>query len=133
MDEPTSSPIEGNDKTWICATCGNSHSDVPLSFAANFPDTYANLKSEDRDLRGVIGRTSASWMRHGFLFADASKSPFLVAANRFFGGFGLQFVRKYLTRSQIVGIRKEEKELMAHSRAGSPILCPFIPKHSISK
>ena len=26
-----------------------------LSFAADFPDTYANLKNEERDLRGVIG------------------------------------------------------------------------------
>lgn len=49
MDEPGSSPIKDNHKTWISAT--KSHSDVPLSFAADFPDTHANLKSED----GVIG------------------------------------------------------------------------------
>ena len=39
------------------ATCGNSHSDVPLSFAANFPDTYANLKSEDHDLQDLVEET----------------------------------------------------------------------------
>ena len=55
MDERQSSPIEDEGKTWRCATCGKSHSDAPLSFAAEFPDVYANLKSDDRDLRTVIG------------------------------------------------------------------------------
>jgi len=55
MSEPGSIPMEGIDETWKCTTCGESHSDVPLSFAADFPDMYANLNSEDRDLRAVIG------------------------------------------------------------------------------
>jgi hypothetical protein len=55
MDERTSSPNEDTDETWACATCGKSHSDLPLSFGADFPDMYANLKSEDRELRAVIG------------------------------------------------------------------------------
>ncbi len=47
--------MEGIDEAGKCTTCGKSHSDVSLSFAADFPDMYANLKSEDRDLRAVIG------------------------------------------------------------------------------
>lgn len=42
-------------EAWTCATCGKSHSDVPLSFAADFPDMYANLKGEERELRALIG------------------------------------------------------------------------------
>ena len=54
MDKLDFTPADINEG-WTCATCGKSHSDVPLSFAADFPDMYANLKSEDRDLRAVIG------------------------------------------------------------------------------
>lgn len=55
MDERQSSPIEDNGTTWTCPTCGKSHSDAPLSFAVDFPDMYAHLKREDRDLRAVVG------------------------------------------------------------------------------
>jgi hypothetical protein len=41
MDERQSSSIEDNSKIWISATWGKSHSDAPLSFAADFPDLYA--------------------------------------------------------------------------------------------
>jgi hypothetical protein len=40
---------------WRCATCGESHAGIPLSFAADFPDMYANMKREERDARAVIG------------------------------------------------------------------------------
>jgi len=55
MDDRQLSPIEDDSETWTCATCGKSHADAALSFAADFPDMYANLKSEDRDLRAVVG------------------------------------------------------------------------------
>jgi hypothetical protein len=38
-----------------CATCGKVHDGIPLSFAAEFPDMYANMSREDRDARCVIG------------------------------------------------------------------------------
>jgi hypothetical protein len=41
--------------SYICACCGKGHSGVPLSFAADFPDAYANLSREDRDSRAVVG------------------------------------------------------------------------------
>jgi hypothetical protein len=37
-----------------CATRGKVHDDLPLSFAAEFPDMYANMKREDRDARAII-------------------------------------------------------------------------------
>src|SRR6266851_2957025 len=41
--------------TYKCSTCGKVHEEVPLSFAADFPDVHANMKWEDRDVRAVIG------------------------------------------------------------------------------
>jgi len=38
-----------------CRTCGQSHAGLPLSFGADFPDEYANLKQEERDARAVVG------------------------------------------------------------------------------
>src|ERR1700722_20485576 len=41
--------------SYICACCGMEHYGVPLSFAADFPDAYANLSREERDIRAVVG------------------------------------------------------------------------------
>jgi len=41
--------------SWVCSTCGETHEDVPLSFAADFPDNYANLDAEAREQRCIIG------------------------------------------------------------------------------
>ena len=38
-----------------CTTCGKIHDEVPTSFAADFPDMYANMSREERDIRAVIG------------------------------------------------------------------------------
>jgi len=41
--------------SWVCETCGQSHADLPFSFAADYPDNYANMSLDQRDLRAVIG------------------------------------------------------------------------------
>jgi hypothetical protein len=41
--------------SYICHQCGLSHDDIPLSFAADFPDQYASMSPEDRDNRTIIG------------------------------------------------------------------------------
>ena len=40
---------------YTCKACGECHAGVPFSFAADFPDAYANLSNEDRDARATIG------------------------------------------------------------------------------
>ena len=40
---------------YSCSTCGQYHMGVPFSFAADFPDPYANLSKEERDSRATIG------------------------------------------------------------------------------
>jgi hypothetical protein len=39
---------------FICRTCGQTHEEVPLSFAADFPDMYANMPEADRSARALI-------------------------------------------------------------------------------
>jgi hypothetical protein len=41
-------------ESWTCSCCGQTHSSVPFSFAADFPDNYANLSPSDRDTRALI-------------------------------------------------------------------------------
>jgi hypothetical protein len=41
--------------SWICGTCGELHDELPLSFAADYPDNYANLTPDQRDIRTTIG------------------------------------------------------------------------------
>jgi hypothetical protein len=34
--------------SWVCSCCGKTHSAVPLSFAVDYPDIYANMTDEER-------------------------------------------------------------------------------------
>ena len=40
---------DGSTTTWRCGVCAESHAGVPMSFAVDFPDMYANMKREERD------------------------------------------------------------------------------------
>jgi hypothetical protein len=37
-----------------CHTCGLTHEDVPMSFAADFPDMFANMEPTARGSRAII-------------------------------------------------------------------------------
>jgi hypothetical protein len=41
--------------SFVCGTCGELYDGDVLSFAADYPDPYADLSSEDRENRAVIG------------------------------------------------------------------------------
>lgn len=41
--------------SWVCHICGKSHDELPLSFAADYPDNYANMSADERESRAVIG------------------------------------------------------------------------------
>ena len=41
--------------SWVCHICKEVHDDLPLSFAADYPDKYANMSADERELRTVIG------------------------------------------------------------------------------
>ncbi len=40
-----------HDISFRCSSCGQEHAGLPLSFAADYPDPYANLSAEARELR----------------------------------------------------------------------------------
>jgi hypothetical protein len=40
--------------SFVCRTCGQSHEGIPLSFAADFPDVYANISESERGARALI-------------------------------------------------------------------------------
>jgi hypothetical protein len=42
-------------ESFKCATCGKVHEGLPMSFAADSPDMYANMSRNDRDSRCVHG------------------------------------------------------------------------------
>jgi hypothetical protein len=41
--------VVGLTENFKCATCGKVHQRLPRSFAADFPDMYANMKREEKD------------------------------------------------------------------------------------
>ncbi|HVN94102.1 MAG TPA: DUF2199 domain-containing protein [Terracidiphilus sp.] len=42
------------ERGFVCRTCGQSHIELPFSFAADFPDMYASMAKPDRDARALI-------------------------------------------------------------------------------
>lgn len=65
----------GATASWRCATCGESHVDIPLSFAADFPDMYANLKREERDAHAEIGTDQCIIDRQWFFLRGCLEIP----------------------------------------------------------
>lgn len=45
------SPLDG----YFCATCKQFHSGLPLSYGADFPDSYLSLNEKEREQRALIG------------------------------------------------------------------------------
>ncbi|WP_442300657.1 DUF2199 domain-containing protein [Terriglobus sp. 2YAB30_2] len=42
-------------ESWVCSTRGEAHSDIPFSFAADFPDPVASCSHEEFESRVVAG------------------------------------------------------------------------------
>jgi hypothetical protein len=69
--------------TYKCATCGEEHNEVPLSFAADFPDMYANMKREERDVQTVIGSDQCIVGRQWFFIRGCLEIPILESSDIF--------------------------------------------------
>jgi Uncharacterized protein conserved in bacteria (DUF2199) len=59
--------------SWVCGTCGETHEELPLSFATDYPDNYANLTSDQRDVRTIIGSDQCIIDQKEFYIRDAWK------------------------------------------------------------
>jgi hypothetical protein len=69
--------------SYTCATCGRVHDDIPLSFAAEFPDMYANMGRDERDARAVIGSDQCVVDQKWFFIRGCLEIP-VVGANDIF-------------------------------------------------
>lgn len=69
-----------------CRTCGKVHEDLPTSFAAEFPDMYANLNRDQRDARAVIGSDQCIIDQTWFFLRGCLEIPIVGSQNPFLWG-----------------------------------------------
>ena len=83
-DSAASLPSER--ESYICGTCGQCHEGLPLSFAANFPDPYANMNRDERDSRCVIGSDQCIINQEFFFVRGCLEIPILGREDTFLWG-----------------------------------------------
>jgi hypothetical protein len=73
-------------QSFKCATCGKSHQNLPRSFAADFPDLYANMKRDERDVRAIIGSDQCIVDQKWFFVRGCLEIPILSSTEPFIWG-----------------------------------------------
>ena len=71
---------------YTCKTCGQYHTGVPFSFAADFPDPYANLSREERDSRATIGSDQCIVDSQWFFLRGVLEIPIIGSDRPFLWG-----------------------------------------------
>jgi hypothetical protein len=71
---------------FVCSTCGQTHEGVPLSFAADFPDMYANMSAPDRGARALISSDQCIIDEALFFLRGCLEIPILDSAEVFIWG-----------------------------------------------
>ena len=71
---------------YTCTTCGQHHTGVPFSFAADFPDPYANLSQEERDARATIGSDQCILDSQSFFLRGMIEIPIVGSDQPFLWG-----------------------------------------------
>jgi len=69
-----------------CATCGKIHQKLPRSFAADFPDMYANMKREEKDVRAIIGSDQCVVDQQWFFVRGCLEIPVVGSTEPFIWG-----------------------------------------------
>jgi hypothetical protein len=69
-----------------CVTCGKSHEGLPLSFAADSPDMYANMNRDERDARSVRGSDQYIIDQKWFFVRGCLEIPITGSSNVFLWG-----------------------------------------------
>lgn len=72
--------------SFVCPTCGQSHEGVPLSFAADFPDMYANMSESDRGTRALISSDQCIVDEERFFIRGCLEIPILNSSEVFVWG-----------------------------------------------
>jgi hypothetical protein len=70
---------------FVCRTCGQTHEGVPLSFAADFPDMYANMSESDRG-RALISSDQCIVDDASFFIRGCLEIPVLDSSEVFIWG-----------------------------------------------
>ena len=78
--------IEMIEPGFVCRTCGQSHEEVPLSFAADFPDMYANMSESDRGARALIASDQCIVDEALFFIRGCLEIPLLDSSEVFIWG-----------------------------------------------
>jgi hypothetical protein len=71
---------------FVCRTCGQTHEGIPLSFAADFPDPYANISESDRTSRAVISSDQCVVDEVWFFIRGCLEIPILESKDVFLWG-----------------------------------------------
>jgi hypothetical protein len=71
---------------YTCRTCSQYHTGVPFSFAADFPDPYANLSKDERDLRATIGSDQCILDSQSFFLRGIMEIPVIGSDQPFLWG-----------------------------------------------
>jgi len=78
--------VEMVEPGFVCRTCGQTHEGVPLSFAADFPDMYANLPESDRGARALISLDQCIVDETWFFIRGCLEIPVLDSSEVFIWG-----------------------------------------------
>src|SRR2546428_1587996 len=97
---------------YTCRTCGQYHTGVPFSFAADFPDQYANLSKEERDSRATIGSDQCIVDSQWFYLRGMVEIPIIGSNQPFLWGVWLPSGKRFLMKFRTVGSLKAEKRRM---------------------
>lgn len=85
-----------NDEDWICSHCSKTHFDLPLSFASDFPDRYANLSTDQRGIRAIIATDQCIIDQEDFYIRGCFEIPVRGSDESFiFGAWARLFENDY--------------------------------------
>lgn len=73
-------------ESYKCATCGETHEGLPMSFAADFPDMYAHMNRHERDTRAVIGSDQCIIDQQWFFIRGCLEIPIAGSSELFLWG-----------------------------------------------
>ena len=71
---------------YTCNVCGRSHDDVPMSFAADYPDMYANMTGAERTARATIGSDQCIVDRKWYFLRGCLEIPIIGSDEVFLWG-----------------------------------------------
>ncbi|WP_263419539.1 DUF2199 domain-containing protein [Terriglobus albidus] len=73
-------------EAWVCSTCGETHQEIPFSFAADFPDPVASFSREEFENRVVAGSDQCILDGKNFFLRGLIEIPILGQDEPFLWG-----------------------------------------------